>query len=389
MGKDAMAPTHTGTVVFAGGGTGGHLYPALAIAQRLRERAEGVRCVFHCSDRPLDAQILTRAGEAFEASCAKPLSARPRGLARFLATWGRAVRQARGVIRSEASQGPVVLAAMGGFVAAPAAQAALVERVPLILVNLDAIPGKANRFIAWRARRSRGGEVVSTIPVRDGKGHWEVVGPIVRREALATGDQGACRERLGLDPSRPVLMVTGGSQGARSINTLLTALAKAEPGLFTGADGWQVLHQCGKGEAEAVRKGYDEAKVRPERAVVQEFSDRMGDWWGAAELAIGRCGAGTVAEAWANKVACVFLPYPYHRDEHQKWNAQPLVDAGAAVVVRDEVDAGANLRSAGREIAALMRDAARRGAMRIGVEKLGKSDGADEAARRIVSRLRG
>jgi UDP-N-acetylglucosamine--N-acetylmuramyl-(pentapeptide) pyrophosphoryl-undecaprenol N-acetylglucosamine transferase len=386
----------TPVVIFAGGGTGGHLYPGLAIAEELRSPIGpgGAKCLFICSNRPLDARILDAAGATFVPSPAQPLSARPRGMVRFLKTWGRAVRDARGVIRAakrEAGAGKVVVVAMGGFVAAPVVQAARVERVPVMLVNLDAVPGKANRFIASRVRSRGGGgatgagNVVSTIPVRgDVAGEWPTIGPIVRSQARATGDVATCRRSLGLDPAVPVLMVTGGSQGAKSMNALMVELAGREAALFGG---WQVLHQCGKGEAEGVLQSYLGAGLERSRVVVQEFSDRMGDWWGAAELAVCRAGAGSVAEAWANRVPTVFLPYPFHKDEHQRWNAEPLAVAGAAAIEKDHVDAGKNVAQAGATIVSLMRDAARRRVMRDALEKLGAANGAAEVARRVRSLL--
>lgn len=394
---DTSARPQDGTVIFAGGGTGGHLYPGLAIAEALRSPvgSRGTKCLFICSDRPLDARILDAAGATFVPSPAQPLSARPRGLMRFFKSWGRAVRDARGVIRAakrEAGDGKVVVVAMGGFVAAPVVQAAKVERVPVMLVNLDAVPGKANRFIASRIR-SRGGatgtgNVFSTIPVRGdgagGAGEWPTIGPIVRSQALASGDVATCCRSLGLDPTIPVLMVTGGSQGAKSINALVVELAGRETELFRG---WQVLHQCGKGEAEGVLHAYLGAGLDRSRVVVQEFSERMGDWWGAAELAVCRAGAGSVAEAWANRVPTVFLPYPFHKDEHQRWNAEPLAVVGAAAIEKDHVDAGKNLAHAGATIVALMRDAPRRRVMRDALEKLGPANGAAEVARRVRSLL--
>lgn len=376
-------------VIFAGGGTGGHLYPGIAVAEELR-RAPGTRCVFLCSNRPLDAEILAKAGEEFVASSASPLVLRPRGLARFLRTWGRAVREARVLLRKakeEVGAGNVVMVAMGGFVAAPGAQAARVERVPLLLVNLDAVPGKANRFVARRARAGGNAGVVSTIPVRDdGTGAWPTIGPIVRQRALASGTQSECRSRLGLAPDVPVLMITGGSQGAKSINGLMTALAGAEREVFRG---WQVLHQCGKGEAETVRAGYASAGLDASRVRVQEFSDAMGEWWGAAELAVCRAGAGSVAEAWANGVASVFLPYPFHTDEHQRWNAEPLARVGAGALERDLVRPEANVGGAGARIAALMKDGAARRAMREALRALGPASGASAAASRVEKAMTG
>jgi UDP-N-acetylglucosamine--N-acetylmuramyl-(pentapeptide) pyrophosphoryl-undecaprenol N-acetylglucosamine transferase len=95
-----------------------------------------------------------------------------------------------------------------------------------------------------------------------------------------------------------------------------------------------------------------------------------------------------VAEAWANRVACVFLPYPYHKDEHQRWNAEPLAAAGGAVIAKDAINATANAEGAGKEIAALMRDSTKRGGMRGALAKLGDAEGAAAAARRVMEMLR-
>src|SRR5688572_13743999 len=135
------APTTT-TFIFAGGGTGGHLFPGLAIAEALEAGAGGAggaphrrSALFLCSSRPLDARILSAADQPFQALPARPFSIRPRGLVRFLSAWAPTVRQTRAAIGAARADGRAVhLVAMGGFVAAPAVQAARVERVPITLV---------------------------------------------------------------------------------------------------------------------------------------------------------------------------------------------------------------------------------------------------------------
>lgn len=353
-------------VVFAGGGTGGHIFPMLAVLEELREREPGVRALFLCSARAIDERILTAAGVEFVAIPAAPLSVRPAGLARFVWRWGGAVRAARGALRrmKGGCDGLRVLST-GGFVSAPVAQAARAERVPVVLLNQDAPPGKANRWIARHAAR-----VFTTADA--GRGGWERIPPVVRRAALAPGDAGACREMLGLDPARPVLFVTGASQGARSVNEFASALVRAH-GEELHAGGWQVVHQTGAGDNGPWRAAYDEAGVP---AVVETFFDAMGVCWGAADLAVSRAGAGSVAEAWANRVPTVFLPYPYHRDQHQRFNAGPLERAGGALIVEDLIDAARNVAEAGELVMALVHDAPARLAMRGALERLGPVDGA-------------
>jgi len=371
------------SILFSGGGTGGHLFPALAIAHAIGEssdHASGAACAFVCSDRAIDHSILSKAGVDFVASPARPFGLRPKPLARFAAAWGPAVRQSRALLRGDAKRTrPDVLIAMGGFVAAPSVQAARVARTPIVLVNLDAVPGKANR---WCARHAD--DCLTAAEGADVPSGWTRVGPIVRPEARASASPEDARRAFDLDPSRRTLLVTGGSQGARSINQLIAALTEADPGAF---DGWQLLHQCGpgeSGEADALRARYD-ARGVPAR--VLDFIDRVGDAWASADLCVARAGAGTVAEVWANRVPTLFLPYPYHRDEHQKHNAQPLVESGGARLMRDAIDPATNLESIGPVLRSLLADDDARNGMRHALASLGPADGAEGVARAVSDLL--
>jgi UDP-N-acetylglucosamine--N-acetylmuramyl-(pentapeptide) pyrophosphoryl-undecaprenol N-acetylglucosamine transferase len=360
--------------VFAGGGTGGHLFPGLAIAEEISRRVEGARFVYLCSHREIDARILGKAGVEFEPMPARPFSVRPVGLARFIGSWGPTVRAARAALR-KAREGAdqIDLIALGGFVAAPVVQAARVERVPVTMVNLDAVPGKANRWIARRA-----GRVMTALPV---EGHaWELIGPVVRRAAVPGGDAALCRTRLGLSPDNSTLLVCGGSQGAGSINGMMTRLVETRPAMLAG---WQVVHQTGERDVDQVREAYRAAGVR---AVVEPFFEAMGDCWGASDLAVSRAGAGSVFEAWASRTATLFMPYPFHRDEHQRHNARPLEAAGGAVIARDRIDPARNAQDAGRVLEELIGDEPRRSAMREALAGLGEADGAGRVAGVVAGR---
>jgi UDP-N-acetylglucosamine--N-acetylmuramyl-(pentapeptide) pyrophosphoryl-undecaprenol N-acetylglucosamine transferase len=367
------------TFLFAGGGTGGHLYPGLAIAEAILAARPDAHCRFLCSERPLDAEVLaqeTLDGRAveFEPIPAKPFGLRPGTLWRLVTSWGSAVRAARGALSRE--PGPVVMVAMGGFVAAPAVQAARAQRAPRVLVNLDAVPGRANGWIARHATR-----VLTAAPASarvPGPG-WEPIPPIVRRSVLSVGSPGECRRALGLEPERPTLLVTGASQGAETINGLMRAFARSDAGALAG---WQVIHQTGKAGLEQTRGAYEEAGVP---CLVRPFFERMSLCWGSADLALSRAGAGSVGEAWATATPTLFLPYPYHRDQHQHANARALVEAGGALVLEDLIDPDANLRSAGRALANLLGEPAARDQMRAALRRLGPADGAERAARVLLA----
>jgi UDP-N-acetylglucosamine--N-acetylmuramyl-(pentapeptide) pyrophosphoryl-undecaprenol N-acetylglucosamine transferase len=364
------------TILFAGGGTGGHLFPALAIAEQVLERAPATQVRFLCSDRPLDATILREEKLAgapvdFEVIPAKPFGTRPMTALRFLRSWGGAVRAGRAALRG--AKGPVWVVAGGGFVAAPVVQAARAEHVPVLMLNLDAAPGLANRWISRHATK-----IVTTAPVQ--RQGWEPIPPIVRRAAVASGNPQECRRLLGLDPDRPTIFVTGASQGAQSINSMMAALAKDHARDFQ-RDRWQVVHQTGKPDTLELEQAYEMAGVP---ALVFAFRKDLGVCWGAADFAISRAGAGSVAEAWANRVPTIFMPYPYHKDQHQKKNAEPLVSAGAAVLAPDMIDVPANVASVGPQALTLMRDPAKRSAMRAATTKLGPADGAARVATMLL-----
>lgn len=364
-------------VVFAGGGTGGHLYPSLAIYEQLQAISDSaVEAVFVCSDREIDSKILKGAGVPFQPVHARPPSIRPLGLIRFMKNWGPTVRAARNVLKDLKSRcDDVQVVTMGGFVAPPVVQAARAQKCPVTLVNIDAVPGRANRWIAQRAGRR-----MSTAPMQDP--HWDDIPPIVRSEAIA-GDPAACRDGLGLDPQLNTLLVTGASLGAHSINTLMVRLVETQSDMFKSPYAWQVIHQTGPKDTEQVRAAYAAAGIR---AVVEPFLEPMGPAWGAADLAISRAGAGSVAEAWANRTPCLFLPYPYHKDQHQRLNAQPLVEAGGALVQTDLIEAEANARELGPVLQELITDPTRRDAMLGALRLLGPADGAERVARALMSR---
>ncbi len=364
-------------VIFAGGGSGGHLFPALAVAERIRELATGAEVLFLCSQRRIDASILSEARERFVPLAAQPLLWRPfpAAVGRFALGWHRAVVQTRRVLADRSPPlRPAVMALMGGFVAAPAARAARAAGMPVILVNLDVVPGKANRLAARFASR-----IVSAVACPDNPAFSrEVVGMPIRRRAIATEPPSECRRLLGLAPDRQTLLVTGASQGAGTLNRLVTDLLRKSPEAFAG---WQVLHLTGASDFDEVRRAHAGGAVP---SVVLPFLSEMALAWGAADLALSRCGASSVAEAVANRVPTLFSPYPWHRDQHQRLNAQPWVDAGLAWVEDDRVDPQANLDHLGQRLLALIADREAREGVRRSLAQRPPADAASAIARLLL-----
>lgn len=331
------------TILFAGGGSGGHIYPGLAIAQRINELDAATTHHFLISQRPLDAQILNQHHMPYTALPIEPL---PRGasgfvkLPRFGRRWFQSIKQVRHLIEQNQV---MAIVALGGFVSGPAVVAGRRAGLPVALVNLDSPPGKANR---WMARRA-----TQVFTVTDGlQGHR--IGLPLRRSPIGPADPAAARTQLGLDSSRPTLFVTGGSQGAQSINQMMAELM-ALPQARQALTHWQVLHLTGREENKSLIRAYAQAAVP---AKVLPFCDQMGLAWSAATVAISRAGAGSVAEAWTNATPTIFLPYPHHKDQHQTHNAQPLVSIEAALLCRDLVEPTANAQKLAPLLVSLMND---------------------------------
>ncbi|HED54773.1 MAG TPA: hypothetical protein ENJ00_11320 [Phycisphaerales bacterium] len=367
-------------ILFAGGGTGGHIHPNLAIAESLEQVSTNTtRFAFLISDRAIDAEVLSNesiAGEPVQSfvSPAKPLAFRPRGLIRFVGSWGGSVRAARSAIRElSATCQRVVVVATGGFVSPAAIQAARAQRISSVLVNLDAVPGKANRWIARHADR-----VLSSAPVDSPK--FERIAPVVRARYALLPAAAPARHMLGLEPNRPTLLITGGSQGASSINTFLVkalTLLHDECGL----DRWQVIHQTGPGGADQVGSAYRSIGIH---AVVRPYFERMDLALASADAAVTRGGAGAVAELWASHTPAIVLPYPYHRDEHQRLNARELEEIGGVIIATDRVDPDLNVQTNLDALRALF-DKHARGRMQRAMDGLGPADGAERVAEILLN----
>mgnify|MGYP003630240279 FL=1 len=375
------APSSQRAFVFAGGGTGGHIYPALAIIKALRAIQPSVDVHILCSNRAIDTEILNAHDVPFSVIPAMPISTKIGGFLKFIKGWGPSVHSTRACIkRLKADNDEVVLIAMGGFVAAPGAKGGRAESAKVVLVNLDAVPGKANVLIAKNANKIY---TAATITSKDPKFNaWEQVRPIVRNNQGMI-DQAVARQSFNLDPDTKTLLITGGSQGATSINGFVRSMVDQQPDAFID---WQIIHQVGNKmsdeQLDQLRSVYQSAAIS---AFVERYIDDMAQALGAADLAIGRCGAGSVAECWDAALPSLFFPYPYHQDEHQKHNAQVLVDAGTAMLFADQIDPEINYQSHHQEIAAMLKSDQRLIAMKQGYESLPAPDGAKVIAQALLS----
>ena len=316
-------------ILFAGGGTGGHIYPAIAIADALRAAAaERPRIAFVGTGDRLEARLVPQAGYPLHRITARPL--RRENIVALLGTgfangWG--ALQSLGVLLRER---PEIVVATGGYVcfplvvAARALRAVHLSRAKIALLEPNAQPGLTNRLLAPIVD-----EIWGTLPQGDPRfgERYVCTGVPIRSALRSLPPRAAALERLGLDPRRRTLLAMGGSQGARSLNDALVGAIAAG----SLPPGWQVLHLTGEREYERVRArlpGGDGGAIRP-------YLDDPADAFAAADLVLARAGASTLAELIALRLPSILVPYPHAAEDHQSANARALEAAGAAVAIPD------------------------------------------------------
>jgi len=366
------------TILFAGGGTGGHLFPSIAVAERLTHLGDSVAVHFACSEREIDRRILTDAGVPFTPLPVLPLPSvrQPWKALPFVRAYARAKRAALRLIREHNVR---LIISTGGFVSAPPVAVARKAGVPVMLVNLDAVPGKANRWLIPKAT-----EHFSVYPHDLMPAGTTVIPLPVRRNCIGPDDPREARRAMNLDPDMPTLFVTGASQGAQSINLAMLELTKRDA-FRKAIKGWQILHLAGTNdEAGKLLATYGGTNIP---AVTLDFCNTMGMAWGAADVTISRAGAGSVAEVAENAVPAIFLPYPFHKDQHQKLNAQPLVDAGGAIMLDDAIDPAKNADRIIAPLCDLLTDEHKRNTMHDALRSDDVADGAMTLAQRATQHL--
>ncbi|MFI4859581.1 MAG: UDP-N-acetylglucosamine--N-acetylmuramyl-(pentapeptide) pyrophosphoryl-undecaprenol N-acetylglucosamine transferase [Phycisphaerales bacterium JB063] len=369
------------TILFVGGGSGGHIYPNIAVLETLEQRGVAVDAHFVVSERAVDRTVLEEAELEGTYLPALPMAMHPLKLWRFVQAYRHCTELMRDVIEERL---PRAVVATGGFVSGPSVSAASALDVPVALVSLDAVPGKSNR---WSARQATKLFTAYETPMLKGA---ELISVPLRQSVLAPDDPGAqaeARTMLGLDPDKQTLLVFGGSQGGGSINQLFIEIAKrnAARTLFRGSPGWQVLHLTGEKDREQVAEVYAKHNIP---GVVEAFCTQMGAAWSAASLCVCRSGAGSVAESWANAVPAIYMPYPYHRDQHQKANAVPIVKCGGALLHTDHIDPGPNVDELLGPLRALIQNKSRLDAMAKAMRDNRRPDGAAAVADWVEAQLR-
>lgn len=353
----------------AGGGTGGHLFPGVAVAERLVKRMPGAQVQLAATERDLRSRHL----EACPLELVRLPSPRlPQSAVQmpgFGLLMARALTQSYAFLRES---DPDVVVGLGGYGSVAPVMAARSRRLPAVVLEQNAVAGRATRFLG------RLGAVAAAsfagLHNSGFKGRAVLTGNPVRERVLAI--RPAHRE-MGLDPALPVLGVLGGSLGARGVTERflagLAALASAVP------SGFQVLHGTGSDEdAAAAARVYASLGVR---ACVRPFFLEMGEVYGTADVVLCRAGGTTVAELTALGVPAVFVPYPHHRDQHQRRNAEALARGGAASIVEESALTPDALVA---HVAPLLADPERRARRAREMRRTGRPDAADRVVDLIL-----
>lgn len=303
------------SVAIACGGTGGHLFPGLAVATQLRAR--GCAVTLLVSPKEVDQQAL-KSAPGFEVVTLPAVALQRGNRLAFLPGAWQSWRAARRLFRIRAPQAAL---AMGGFTSAPPIFAARQAGAKTFLHESNTIPGRANRWLArWVDQAFVG--FPATAPRLRARAVTITGTPV--RPQFRPREAAACRTALGLDPARPVVLVMGGSQGASGVNELIFA---ALPILAQRSPHWQWLHLTGPNDAEKARSAYAALRLQ---AMVQPFMMEMELALGAASVAVSRAGASSLAELAATRLPALLIPFPHAADDHQLHNAREFTRTGAA-----------------------------------------------------------
>ncbi len=353
-------------VVIAGGGTGGHLFPGLALADELVKRDPSVEILFIGTDRGIEARVVPREGYNIRfvsgaALVGKSLSGKLKALFSFI----KGLRESYRILKETE---PQIVVGTGGYVSLAPVVAAWLQSIPVLIMEQNTVPGKANRFLARMANAIciTYQESMAFFP-RD-KVH--LTGNPVR-DRVTKGSPEAARRLFSLKEDLFTVLVFGGSRGASSINR---AMVEALPYLTGIKEEVQFLHQTGESDYRFVRGAYQDMGFK---GTVTPFIYQMPEAYAVADLVISRAGATALAEICVTGKPSILVPYPYAAEDHQRANAEKLMQMGAAVMILDKELNGKRLSE---EILRLFNDPQKREEMK----RKALGFGRPEAARKIA-----
>ena len=363
-------PPSTPYVAIACGGTGGHLFPGLAVAEELIRRDCAVAVLI--SPKEVDQQAV-KSAFGMEVVTLPAVGLTRGGFFGFVSGFRKSHRAAKDLFQKKI---PQAVLAMGGFTSAPPILAGKKLGAKTFLHESNTIPGRANRWLAHLVDEA-------FVYFHEASGRMSiararVTGMPVRSQFLEPMDAASARIALGLHPEKPVLLVMGGSQGASGINQLMVS---ALPTLAVQAPDLQFLHLTGANDVEMVQSAY---AARKRKAVVRSFLTEMELALRAATVAVSRSGASSLAELAAAGLPGILIPYPSATDNHQYYNALAFVESGAANLFEQS---GGTPEHLSNKILELLGNAAKRAAMQESLSHWHSPDAAGVIADRILASI--
>lgn len=308
-------------IIIAGGGTGGHLFPGIALAQVIQSKRptdQQWKVLFLCTERPFDARELSRYKFDYKVLPSPRLSRSPMFLIKFIKSLIIAY-QAMTKLR------PDYVIGLGGYGSFPSLIIAKILNIPIILLEQNLLPGKVNRvFSAWAKLvlcQWGGAKKYLANPLRA-----RIVGSPIRTEIKRIPRDGACK-KLGLDPSKKILAILGGSQGAEAINRLMAENINI---LIPHKSQIAIIHLTGEADYQKVKAIYEGSGINH---YVAAFSREMSEIYSCADLVIARAGGITIAELTALGIPAVLIPYPHAAENHQYLNAREFARYNAGLLI--------------------------------------------------------
>jgi len=316
------------TVVVAGGGTGGHLYPGIAVAREVLRRMPGATVTFAGTARGLEARVVPR--EGFELDVIRSAGLKGKSMRARVRGAGLVPLGLADAWRIISRRKPTVVVGVGGYSSGPVVLAAALRGIATMVLEQNAIPGLTNRILA-RFVRAAGVTYEQTLSFFRGKAF--VAGNPVRPEFF----EASGARQVGEESRALRVLVVGGSQGAHVINV---AVMDGAPAIVGAAPGLELVHQTGERDLAAVREAYEHHDIT---ARAEAFLDPMASEMKTADLVICRAGATTLAELAAAGRPAVLVPFAAAADDHQRKNADVLSAAGAAVMIDEKALSGSRL----------------------------------------------
>ncbi len=361
-------------IVLAGGGTGGHLFPGIAIAEELKSRDASAETIFIGTEHGIEASIIPREGYPIRYLKAEGIAGK--SFIRKAKAGVKTVFSLYESFRTLKELNPDALIGLGGYASFAPAFAGALLRIPTLIMEQNSVPGLANRVL------SRFVDIIcvtyheslSFFP----RNKTYITGNPVRQKILKASREQAY-ELFGLERGKFTVFVFGGSLGARKINN---ALCGAFPDISEIRNEVQFLHQTGKGDYEAVRETYRKWGIK---GTVAAFIHRMPEAYAVADIVVSRAGATTLAELTAVGRPAILIPYPHAAGNHQELNARRLSEMGAARIILDhELDS----ETLARNIKDLFGNAGVRSEMQRSSRALGRPDAAQKVVEIALSLIK-